>query len=104
MRDLYEETFKQNVLDSAKPFLVYFSAKWCGPCHAMKPIVEEISEEFADTLSVGSLNIDHAPKLASDYGVRSIPTFIIFKSGVPAAQFSGSCSKERLKALIENSL
>jgi len=102
--DLYEETFDQVVVQSEKPFLVYFSAKWCGPCHAMKPIVEEISEELSEQLSIGKLDVDYAPSIAAGYGIRSIPAFVLFKNGEAASQFSGSCGKDRLKALLEERL
>jgi thioredoxin 1 len=104
IEDLTEDFFEETVLESEKPFVVYFSAKWCGPCHAMKPIVEELSEEMSEHVLFGKADVDYLPSIAAGYGIRSIPTFMLFRGGEPVLQASGSSTKDRLKELIEKHL
>src|SRR5256886_9900145 len=84
MDSVTEESFDKQVLESEQPVLVDFWAEWCGPCHAIAPVLDQIAEERSD-LKVVKLNIDEQPAVAQRYGVMSIPTLILFKDGEPAA-------------------
>ena len=95
------ENFEAEVLQSTKPVLVDFWAAWCGPCRMFSPIVDEFAEENPEAVKVGKLNVDEQPDLAGRYGVMSIPTAILFKSGEPAATLVGLQSKAALEELIK---
>ncbi|HVM16462.1 MAG TPA: thioredoxin [Gaiellaceae bacterium] len=95
-----EQTFQDEVLNSEKPVLVDFWAEWCGPCHAVAPVLDRIAEERKDELKLVKVNIDENPRLAQAYGVMSIPTMILFKDGEPAAATMGA----RPKSAIEQQL
>lgn len=94
------DDFKEVVLNSEKPVLVDFWAKWCGPCQTMGPIVEELSEEFQD-MKVCKLDIDEAMEIARQYRVMSIPSFLIFKDGEVAARTVGEQTKAELMAFAD---
>src|SRR5512145_1482449 len=79
--DVTTETFEQEVLKSDKPVLVDFWAEWCGPCHALAPTVSSIADSYNGRMIVGKLNVDENENTAAKYGVRSIPTLILFKNG-----------------------
>jgi thioredoxin 1 len=99
-----KDNFKQEVEDNAGLVLVDFFAPWCGPCQIMAPIVEEIISENKDiNVKIGKLNIDENQDIASKYGVMSIPTFLVFKSGKVISQKMGYCAKEELEELIDKS-
>lgn len=104
IEDLTEDFFEETVLKSERPYVVYFSAKWCGPCHAMKPIVEELSVEMEEQVVFGKADVDYMPSIASGYGIRSIPTFLLFKNGKAVVQAVGGATKSHLKELIEKHL
>jgi len=91
-----EETFDEQVLGSEQLVLVDFWAEWCGPCHAIAPVLDQIAEERND-LKVVKLNIDEEPAIAQRYGVMSIPTLILFKGGEPAAAAVGAMPKSMLE-------
>jgi thioredoxin 1 len=91
-----EKDFDAQVLESEQPVLVDFWAEWCGPCHAIAPVLDQIAEERSD-LRVVKLNIDEEPAIAQRYGVMSIPTLILFKDGEPAAAAVGAMPKSMLE-------
>ena len=99
-----ESTFEQEVLQSDKPVLVDFWAEWCGPCHAVSPVLDRIVEERNGELKLVKVNIDEEQELAMRFGVQSIPTMILFKDGQPAAATMGARPKgdiERQLGLTE---
>jgi thioredoxin 1 len=97
-------SFKADVIDSDKPVLVDFWAEWCGPCKMIGPALEEISEELADKVTIAKINIDENPEAPGQYGVRGIPTMILFKNGEAAATKVGAAPKSALKGWIESVL
>jgi thioredoxin 1 len=92
--------FEQEVIQSDKPVLVDFWAEWCGPCHAVSPILERIADERADELKLVKVNIDEEQELAIRYGVQSIPMMILFKGGEPAAAAIGAQPKGALERAL----
>lgn len=92
-----EATFEAEVLKSDKPVIVDFWAEWCGPCHAVAPVLDKIAEERAGEIKLVKVNIDEQQGLASRYGVASIPTMILFKDGEPAAAAIGAKPKVALE-------
>ena len=91
------DTFETEVLQSEKPVIVDFWAEWCGPCHAVAPVLDEIARERADDLRVVKVNIDEEPALAQRYGIMSIPTIVLFRAGEPAAAALGAQPKRMLE-------
>ena len=96
--------FKAEVLESNEPVVVDFWAEWCGPCKMIGPSLEEISEELGEQVTIAKLNIDENPDAPGRYGVRGIPTMILFKGGAPAATKVGAEPKGRIKAWLEGEL
>jgi thioredoxin 1 len=92
-----ESTFEQEVLQSDKPVIVDFWAEWCGPCHAVAPVLDKIVEERGDELKLVKVNIDEEQEIAARYGIASIPTMILFKDGEPAAAAIGAQPKTALE-------
>lgn len=91
-----DSNFGSEVLKSDKPVLVDFWAVWCGPCQVQSPIVEQVATAIGNKAKIGKLNVDENPNMAQQYGVMSIPTLMIFKSGAVVKQFIGVQSKETL--------
>ena len=92
-----EQTFEQEVLKSEKPVIVDFWAEWCGPCHAVAPVLDKIADERKDELKLVKVNIDEEQGLAMRYGIASIPTMILFRNGEPAAAAIGAQPKGSLE-------
>ncbi|CCW15905.1 CBSS-272943.3.peg.263: thioredoxin [Sphingobium indicum BiD32] len=99
-----DSSFKADVIDSDKPVLVDFWAEWCGPCKMIGPALEEISDELGEKLTIAKVNIDENLDAPGQYGVRGIPTMILFKNGEPAATKVGAAPKSALKSWIESVL
>jgi thioredoxin 1 len=99
-----DKNFAAEVLNSEVPVLVDFWATWCGPCRSISPIVEELAKEFTGKVKITKLNVDENPAIPSQYGVRGIPTLILFKGGKILDQIVGAVPKARLKAMIEKAL
>ena len=96
-----DQNFESEVLKSDKPVLVDFWAEWCGPCKMIAPILEATAEEYKDRLKIAKLNVDENPQTAMRYGVRSIPTLLLFKDGDVAGQKVGALSKSQLQAFLD---
>ena len=99
-----DKNFADEVLNADIPVLVDFWATWCGPCRSISPIIEELAKEFTGRVKVTKLNVDESPATPSQYGVRGIPTLILFKGGKIFEQIVGSVPKARLIAMIEKAL
>lgn len=99
-----DDNFDTEVLKCSKPVLVDFWAPWCGPCRAVGPIVEELADQFKDSIKVMKLNVDDSQKSAMNYNVRSIPTIILFKDGKVLDTLVGLAPKERLEDFIKKGL
>ena len=99
-----DDNFEAEVLKCSKPVLVDFWAPWCGPCKAVGPFVEELAQQYADSIKVMKLNVDEGQKTALNYGVRSIPTIILFKDGKILDTIIGLVPKERLEDFIKKGL
>ena len=95
--EVTETTFEEEVLQSEKPVIVDFWAEWCGPCHAIAPVIDRIAEERDGELKVVKVNIDEEQSLAMRYGIASIPTIVLFKDGQPAAAAVGAQPKQALE-------
>ena len=93
--------FEQEVVKSDKPVLVDFWAEWCGPCRQLSPILDDLAQELGDKVTIAKVNIDDSPEAPGKYGVRGIPTMIMFKNGEAVATKVGSVPKSKLKEWIE---
>ncbi len=102
--DVTDATFESNVLKADIPVLVDFWADWCAPCKMIAPIVEDLAEEYDGRVKFAKLDVDSNPQTAMNYGVRGIPTLLIFKGGSPVNQVVGAVPKSVLKGKLEESL
>jgi thioredoxin 1 len=103
-KSVTDETFATDVLSSSAPVLVDFWAEWCGPCRSIAPSLEDLAKEYEGKLEIVKVNIDENPQTPSQFGVRGIPTLLIFKDGKVTATQVGAAPKSALKAWIEKSL
>ncbi|MEH3107231.1 MAG: thioredoxin TrxA [Sphingomonas fennica] len=103
-KKITDGSFQTDVLAADGPVLVDFWAEWCGPCRMIGPALEEISDELGDKVTITKINIDENPDAPAKYGVRGIPTMILFKGGEPAATKVGAAPKGQLKSWLEASI
>ena len=99
-----DDNFNSEVLKSSKPILVDFWAEWCGPCKMIGPVLEELSDEMSAHLTIAKHNIDNEPNTPTKYGVRGIPTMLLFKDGELKATIVGATTKSDLKSWIEQNI
>lgn len=104
MINVTDETFEAEVLNADKAVLVDYWAEWCSPCKAIAPILDDIAGEYADRLKVVKLNIDENPKNPTKYGIRGIPTLILFRNGNEEGRKTGAMNKSSLTAFIDSNL
>ena len=103
-RDVSDTTFDQEVIKASRPVLVDFWAPWCGPCRMVAPVVEELAQEYDGKVEFVKLNTDDNPNTAVKYGIRSIPTLLVFKGGQPVGQIIGFRPKSDLKQRLDAAL
>lgn len=101
---LADDTFEQQVIKSDVPVLVDYWAEWCGPCKMIAPVLEEIASEYAGKVKIAKLNIDDNPATPPSYGIRGIPTLMLFKNGEVEATKVGAVSKSQLTAFIDSNI
>lgn len=100
--EIEDNSFDTEVLQSDKPVLVDFWAPWCGPCKAIGPVVEELSETFGDKVKFAKCNVDNNPVTPSKYGIKAIPTLIFFKDGNVVEQITGMVAKSKLEDALNS--
>lgn len=104
IKHISDTSFEADVLAADKPILVDFWAEWCGPCKMIAPVLEEVAKEYAGRINIAKLNIDENTGAPAKYGVRGIPTLILFKNGAVTAQKVGALTKSQLSAFIDSNL
>ena len=104
VKEVSDASFEKDVLQSKQPVLVDFWAAWCAPCRMIAPTVEAVAEQYRESASVLKLNVDENPSVSQRFGIKGIPTLILFKGGKEEERIVGATSKEALSRLIEKSL
>ena len=102
--ELSVDNFESEALKSEMPVLIDFWAEWCGPCLMVSPVVEQLSEEYTGKVKFCKLNVDNAREIAAQYGIRSIPTLMLFKDGTVKDTIIGAQPKENMKAFLDKNL
>lgn len=103
-KEFSEQNFSEEVIASDQPVLVDFWAEWCGPCHIIAPAIEEVALEYKDKVTVGKLNVDSHPNIAAQYGIRSIPSILLFKNGQVDTQLVGAVPKAQITAMLDQAI
>ena len=101
VKDVSDSNFESDVLNSDKPVLVDFWAPWCAPCRALAPHIDAVAQNYQDTASVVKLNVDDNPQVSQRYGIKGIPTLILFKNGKEEERVVGATSKEAISRMID---
>ncbi len=104
VQSVSDRGFQNDVLNAARPTLVDFWAAWCAPCRAVAPVVDELAREYGDRISFRKINIDDNPSTPVQYGVKGIPTLILFKNGQIVDQIVGAVPREKIEALLKKAL
>lgn len=99
IHDIDEQNFAREVLESEEPFLLDFTATWCGPCKVLAPVLEKLAAETTGRLRVGKIDIDESPGVAARYGIRGAPTLLVFRGGRESARHVGVTTEKRLREL-----
>jgi thioredoxin 1 len=102
--DVSDSDFETQVIESESPVLVDFWAEWCGPCKTVAPVLEELAEEYNGQIKFTKVDIDANPETAVHYGIRSIPTLLVFKEGKPVDQIVGAVPRAEIKKRLDNAL
>jgi thioredoxin 1 len=101
VKDVSEASFEQDVVGAGEPVLVDFWAQWCAPCRMIAPVVEAVAKDYAGRARVVKVNVDDSPSISQRYGIKGIPTLILFRDGKEAERVVGAVSKESLSRLVE---
>jgi thioredoxin 1 len=104
IKHITDNSFETDVVQAGKPVLLDFWAEWCGPCKMIAPILEEVAKEYGDKIQIAKINVDENQEIPAKFGIRGIPTLILFKNGEIAAQKVGALAKSQLTAFLDSHL